>query len=753
MSQNLIDHLAKNEENTTPIDAIDIFSKLLRNIWPSISGLNGATEMKYGNISQNYRVKTYGCQIHHVNNHFVVSHLINSKLFIYNSLKTLMIKTNSELIKQIGKLYPFLTLDKTIIEERTVCDQHNTNLCGPISAATAFFVCQQVTRSISILPLNLDKLLNRFNQIAIGNVKLIDFELKGYIVRDNPEFNNPSPATLPDQRYPGGGVWPKKKISRNRRIRRHSLPNTDSLPNSDSMSNTDFFLPDEDVEMEYRPTKQLGGYFSQEYDEKYGIIRKNNVKIKRIIHSLSEFINFSVYELIKNRIRHKFASILDIAHPINYYSNVNSPIYTRSSIEKPICSAKTRRQLYSGTQFDYNKYPIPEISNPTLIKNEVFGKTVDNQLKDYVKTKRYLEEEILIRQGITKKAGKFVKNVLDKIFYNPTIKQPNNLDWHRKHVKLYESFIDENSSRKVILYKSLVTFHEDLLNEIYDSCFDGLVKKQNINNSHLFIMNMSKKINQLASTVNYISKGTYSPLLLTFKCFKRNSLKIDSFQSFLDHISNKNYSSNNLNTILEIDYCSEFDVRELFKLFNEGEDGHINYSNPMNALIIKDTANDIFPVMLSEIIILTLLLKISSIFDLLSTKITKVLRPIFENEEEVGGGCTILQFFPGLFTLICYWAKLHEKHELEFVQILDNVVSGNTSSRLESERYKDNMKRVAIDLAQICLNILNGICSYKMNLNFPSTTMRKKYINLRLIDYKKFLASQNCSFLCTNTFV
>lgn len=706
--------IGKSDYEYTNVDVMNRFIQKLRKAF-HVNGLLNIEAVLNRNFRQSDTYLT-GCQIHLYKNHYVVSHKLYNNIYIYNSNKN-RINSQQEFKNQLSFTYS-TDLKSLKLREYVICDQLETNLCGPISAATAFYVCKNMFSPILKLPLNLKLLLNKFNKIVIDDNELIDFDLTGEIefqkvtLTPSSSFDvkhHPTNQNKTQDHLCGGGGG------------RNSSKNDFKKESSNSCEETR--RDDEEMEPMKNDEETSYGLLLKKYPI---IIQDNNIAIKRVIHALSEFMHFTVYEQIRHRIKHKFSTVLELNNPINYSSNVIPSTFTRSR--------HNRCKSYNNS--------IPEFSNPAILSSTDENSGV---IERAIETKRFLEKEMLLRRGISKAAGNFEKNVSNKIFFNPSIKQYVNLEWKTKQAKLSESIWDDNLQRnKIVIYGANLLLHENRLDHIFSSCFDGLVKK--LGNTHSYLINMIKKINRLASTVNFISKGVYSPLALVFKCFRRYDNKLKYFHDFRKYLLEKNYSSTNLNVVLEQDFTSEFDVNELFFFFNP--DGALNYDNPMNALVIKDIAHDILPVMLSEILLLTFLFMLGENNNTLNNKISACFKQSYENAEY--GVFTVLQCFPGLFTLLCFWAKIHAKHDLKFVRLLDAIISGK---QIEKERYRAHMKIVSNDLSQICLDIMDSIVSFNLTNEFKKPNTRNIYSRLYLKNYVNYLNSTDCSFLCTNSFL
>ena len=848
----------------TPLHAMDLYMKKLKNMWWSISligGLSQVSELYHStlNLGSGNTIDTkpgvkYGCQIHYISRggivngsgvgHYVCSHLINNEtLVVYESDKNCNPSDIFVTIQnQIMLIYPHIDYKNIEKKVKTVCDQNNTQLCGQIAAATAYFVCLSITDSITKLPLDLASISRQFSWIVLNDQSVIHFDLTGPIEKDkysairyyfdiyqNSQQGNKDNDT--SEKRDSDVLSNKKKIDASRikafqgRIKRQlklrefrqkrklllrllydeqRRQERDQILKGISDSKTsdedfeyydyedDIPLPDDDVEMVYEPNILPANpvkIITTTVNTSLFPNEKNNVKIKRVIHCLSEFINFTLYETIKRSVKQKLSSLLGISSPINYTVNVLPPVYVRARYDndnivgdynavslRHYFSKLAKRRDMGSSNGDF-KSLIAEFRNPITFSSK---STCNNSIKDYAMTKKYLEMEMLIRKAITKKASKFVDTIINKIFYNSSITIPNTLDWQTQMVKLSENYITKDSTHSVNLFSNLIDHHNAMLDEIYRYCFQGLVKMQSLNNTHIYIIDMARKLNKMASYVNFISKGSYNPLTMMFICLKRETfqyrpslnkddyLKLDTFTKFKEYLLKKRYSSKNINTIVDVDFSHEFNVYDLFLLFNSHEKGNsLNYTNPMNALILKDVAQDIVPIMVSELIFLTLLLHLGTLNEEILQNIDDKYKIVFERSGNCGSssnnydeddivGYTVLQSFPGLFTLICFWAKKYGKHDLGFLNTLDYYMTDKGGSRLQPERYKHLIKSVSLELSNICINILDSIKPFKlpqcMRSSHDQRQQTDNYKRLQMDTYVNYLMSSENSFLRTNTF-
>lgn len=351
--------------------------------------------------------------------------------------------------------------------------------------------------------------------------------------------------------------------------------------------------------------------------------------VSRMIHSASEFLHFTVYKQFQSALRDEFTSN-NVRHVIDYNETTKtSPLMLQ------------------------NKMPLrrkPMFHNPTALTDTIVDPI--NYYRDAIKLKRDVERETLVRKWVSKKSSEFVKR-MNKIYFKgskPKIPQ-------RDTTKLVDVKLMSSGERKYDIHEGLINLNLLHMNDIYMKCFAHLVKHQTAANQHIYVNDMTNKLNSLASYVNAISNGLYSPLSILIKCLKRQDLGIKNvIPNAVDYIMNKiKFTTFDIDKMLDIDFKHIFGNDILFKIFNPDE--YINYEEPFNALVITDMAQDLLPIVLCELMLLKLLLTINTI-QFVKKSHGSLVQHLTKTFDDQGQGCfNVLQSYPGLFTLLCYWAK------------------------------------------------------------------------------------------------
>ena len=192
-----------------------------------------------------------------------------------------------------------------------------------------------------------------------------------------------------------------------------------------------------------------------------------------------------------------------------------------------------------------------------------------------------------------------------------------------------------------------------------------------------------------------------------------------------------------LEEILDIDLASVFAKNDLFLYFNP--DGGFNYSKVYNALLLENVAQDLLPLMVSELILLKWLFMMGSVYTILDDMITARYKKAYEEGDT---GCfTVFQNFPGIFTLLCYWANGFRKHKLGFVQTLEGL---NNGKNLVKENYIVHMKNVSREITTVALELIDVHERNDLSrvLKDPIyKPWRKAYNKFNLMMYERYLKS------------
>lgn len=485
---------------------------------------------------------------------------------------------------------------------------------------------------------------------------------------------------------------------------------------------------------------------------------------KRIISGLSEFMYFTVHQQVTLAIRALMAQHLDIESPINYQMDLLSPQMARDRyFNNPAHFIRVRP----------NNQPPVTYHNP--IRRQPHKSPAEELLLKTVQMKRDIEREAHLRKGISQQAIKFNKTIVRREFFNPS-NRGNNFKWQSQVTQITEKVpgpVDEITGRRRLMIKpGLIGFHLNHMAKIYQSCFPVLVKMQGVELEHKYVFDMVKKLNQMASLVNAVGKGRFSPTALAFCCLKRNPNLRTLNQLKYHLLVERRYGDLNLDNILEFDMVDVFgntnNKTSLLHYLNPGSNA-VNYTDPINALLIDDIAQDLLPIVQSEVILLTLLFLIGNMYpDYLQKDIDAAFAQAFEHADPTRDamnnngqrrGCfTVLQSFPGLFTLLCYWSRTFAHHSLSFVQTLSALLTG--SKGMNRESYITHMKTVSKELTTIVLEIMDSIRQFELervfgadqtaysSANVPS---RKTYAELFLGEYRDYLI--NTSYLTSNSFI
>lgn len=453
---------------------------------------------------------------------------------------------------------------------------------------------------------------------------------------------------------------------------------------------------------------------------------------KRVMVCLSEFLYFTVYRQVHTAIRSVLAQKLDIQLPINYASDVLSPLMARSGVKKPIIARAALKDRQMAPL-----YLNPTIRRPTCESEENF-------IVNAVRMKRDIEREAILRKGLSKTVSAFVKTIVKRDFFNHA-NRPTNLEWKAKQAKMTETSLLESGERRTVIKTVFINYNMHYMEKIYQNCFPNLVKMQSLDRIHIYVYEITQKLNTLASIVNACSKGEVSPLSSAFHCFRRIK-GLEKFDDFKTHLLRRKFGDLNQENILEIDLADVFGNKGdvLFNYLNP--DGRFNYTDPRNALLINDVAQDILPFMVSELVLLKLLLLIGSIYpDEVGTMIDRRFSRAYDEQ----GGCfTVLQCFPGFFTLLCYWANRFRKHKLGFVQTLEGI---NNGKHLVRENYITHMKGMH-EITTIALELIDIEKRFPFErLLVKDQSWRRDYCRFDINQYADYFKNQ--TFLVSNSFI
>ncbi|VDI27766.1 Hypothetical predicted protein [Mytilus galloprovincialis] len=734
------------EDTDMSIILLDAYIEALRiKYHQRIGGLFPVTSTLHNTLFRPGIQEDVAVQIHYTNNHFVVSHKIYNKVFVYNSLSD---RTISKDMERLVRFYYRDDKRRALqIEQRMVMNQGQTSKCGFVAAATAHNACMIYDKVLVDLPLKLNTLIAEFVKILtkyiIEGGELIEFQLRSNRITENPNEARPStpepppppkpePYTPPPTNKKRGGEipatgryktrsdkWrrsppPRRRQERPRKARRskryhdnerrrsqrdennerrsqrdenerrnnerrrmgteeeeeatHKMETDEDFPFYSSEGSSDGIVSGDEPHYPSDDESNFGvfsterGFFIPEQNNTNGLFNNaiTSITVKRTIAALSDFLNFTVFQTIQNSVRDTLGNLMKIEDTkIDYLVDNISPLMVRR-----------KKNPYEEYNMVLRRYqPPPSYWNPT--PTTAGGVHSNNIVRDVI-MKRDLEKEVIIRRGITKASAKFVKTIIKRDFFNHN-NRPTNLEWMGKPIKMTEISILPTGERRAVQSQGIVSFNMKHLEHIYKHCFPGLVRSQPLEQQHKYIADITLSLNKLASLVNSIGKGTNNPLSMAFACFKKANT-IQTLQDFKILVTTANYGDLNQDNLLTFEF-SEFFGNKDNKLFNYLNPNQIfNYNNPMNALLLDDVAQDILPFMVSEVLLLTLVFFIEAIFpNTISNKIDGNFKRAFEE----GTGCfTVLQCFPGLFTLICNWAFRFEQHKLGFVQSLKGINNG-----------------------------------------------------------------------------
>ena len=460
----------------------------------------------------------------------------------------------------------------------------------------------------------------------------------------------------------------------------------------------------------------------------------NDTNVKALLNTISEFLNRTVYGGMCFALRSQYGIFMILEDEPNAKINtsiapMNPHIYELSAVNR------MKREIVK-MQFPHPYFHNPPVSKPTTIKS-LYENTLEMRFD--------IELEATVRRSVGKLTADFIKTIVNKFYFNP--KLPTNLEWKKRVLKLTEMIMLESGERRLEVKTGAISHNMRYMEHIYHMCFGSFIQKQNApENEHKYIYSMTNKINTFASIINNFGKGQNSALSLTFLCFK-DVAEYKTFEDFTKELLNFNPGDFIFANILEFDMAKVFgNTTKLFKLLNP--DGLFNNTCTQNALLIADVACDLLPIMLCEMLLFMVLYHVAMKYSSVYEKMIIRFKKAYDN----GQGCfTVLQSFPGLFSILCYVAKRYGGHDLEFLSILEGICS---SRGLNRTRYISHLKKVAVDLGIICLELLDSIMRFdlpRMISDFEVKILRQRYYDFNLGEFEQHF--RNSTFLITNTFV
>lgn len=772
------------------IAILDVYTNLLKNKFTSIGALIQPSILNQGihekkdtppliPIDQKRAV-----QVHHLNNHYIVSNKVGDTVNVYNSLSTEPADMTKVIDEQLRYVYGELTTQRL-----RPYDQGTSNDCGPIAAALAYYACQGYALSNNNLPL-IKKTIRKVLLKSIRNEKLFTFDLDGHlpplitaqhsvvvtstkqpvsffptITKSTPRFVSIQPSTV---------VTPQNIIFNNHRlnpVRYQSARVSTSSPTSAVVTTTQpltqvstsslttlvttaVVTTTQPLWVESATQQQASTY--QKDDRKLKnftfvptistpFLMMTNTppttpyetrsegsdeRVKRTLNGVSEFLNRTVYGGLCYALRSEYGDVLSNVR--KWTAPINSSLYQTPAVYR------MRREVLEKEQ------PRPYFHNPPAFKK--VDDTTKSLYEKVLEMRRDVEKEMMIRRSVGKMSANFIKKIVNKLYFNPSHKKPTNLEWKNRVIKLTKMTILPNGERRLEVKTGAISYNLQYMEKVYEACFAPFVQKQTPDNAHKYIYAMTNKINTFASIVNNFGKGQNSALALTFLCF-REVAEHKTFDAFIDTLIKFNPGDLVFSNILDIDMAGVFgNATKLFKILNP--DGKFDESRPQNALLIADVASDLLPIMMCETLLFALLLHVSIMYDSVYNKVIHRFRHLYET----GEGCfTVLQTFPGLFSIICYAAKKHGEHSLDFLRILEGI---SNSRGLTRERYVTHLLDIANQLGNICLEILDSRMRFdlpRLAFSNPAVINRRRYSEFSFKDFEPHF--RNATFLLTNTFV
>ena len=444
---------------------------------------------------------------------------------------------------------------------------------------------------------------------------------------------------------------------------------------------------------------------------------------KRTIVALTSFLNFTVYNTVNYTLK-RYYGIKALCPPLP------------KSADPPPILAGYRRTLnaYEYTRLRYRNNP------PT---RRIPGATI---METALQKKRDLQLTELIRQGIGKDAERFRTRVFNKFFYVQPVWIPPNVTWKTVQPKFVRRIVKRDGI-EYVFDVHLIALNLANLSDVFSACFSVAVPQTGVED-HKYLTHTIKAINQMASTVNAVGLGKASPATLLLECLraKYGCDKVNKVSWFFDWLEGFNFTSLDPETALDSDFGEIFDRTAVMRRINRGES--LDFDDPRTALLIKDYFSDVALHILSEMVLLKLVWHVGIMSSTLRSIVTKKFHDAITRSE-----CSaplVCQWFPGIFTLICNWAKKYENHNLKFVSVLHNL----SQKKYIRETYVRLQRSASYEITEIAMAVTDSfIGGFRLN-DVSTPERRRKYRGQHIIrDSNAFVQDNKCHFLKTNSFV
>lgn len=721
------DLIPVTESDDTSIEILDLISNNLKELYGDrVSGLDEVSGvLRYGHYGiANNIVRFPYCQIVFATNHYVVLHAVdNNNIMVYDSLP--YNETRMNYIKT-------LTNKPLLYSNRF--DQGTSSMCGQYASATAFYVCQNSDTGCFLgkppSPYLKNPILT-FRKIIEGIlVKPYTewhflWEIETFERRPNtratsaraennePRYTEPPPPYMepppPPLRYTEPPPTPPTKKSPPKPTRAENKPRNEGGPppkrkrteTDDEIYSCPVTIPDPArFQFDYDPMNQY----------------------RRTISALTSFLDFTVYNTVNYTMK-------------RYYGIKNSVASLPKTLTPPPILASLRCDLnaYEYTRLNYNNNaPVRRAPETTFLETAL-------------RKKRDIQMTELIRQGVGKDAERFRTQVYNKLFYVQPVWIPPNVTWKDIPPKFVHRVV-KGDGIEYVFDNQLIALNKHHLDTIFSTCFSVAVPQIDLED-HKYLTRTITAVNNMASTVNAIGIGKATPMSLLLECLraKYGHETVNDTNWFFNWLEHFKFTSLDPDTTLDSDFGAIFDRKKLMKYVNEG--GSLNFEDCRTVLLIKDYFSDVALHILSEMVILKLLWHLGISSPSLRSVIALKYRNCITKPES--SGPLVCQWFPGIFTLLCNWAKKYEHHNLKFVSLLYNL----SRKKYVRETYVRLQRSTTYEITEIALAVLDSFLGgYDLNDTLSEERRGKYKLKHIMADSNNYVQDHMCHFIKNNSF-